>query len=177
MLSEPLEAADPTNPWTRNYDSLYFDSQLVALTRLVFTKKSRERQVSLGTVLDAFSRQPALCGELELGHRQLVCGPGPVDPIADKATIEAAVVPLMPWRDKRVSHIDRDETLPAITWEELDIAIHAVTEVFSRYSSRLTGVNYHVDFNDPGWHQWRTVFQHPLFDDQGHPILRSRQAE
>jgi len=167
------QAADPTNPWTRNYDSLYFDSQLVALTRLVFTKKSRERQFSLGTVLDAFSRQPALCGELDLGRRQLVCGPGSVDPIADRGAIEMAVVRLMPWRDKRITHIDRDETMPRITWEELGIAVDVVTEVFSRYSSRLTGVNYHVDFSDPSWHRWRTVFQRPLFDERGQPILRS----
>jgi hypothetical protein len=130
----------------------------------------------LGTVLTTFSREPVLCRELDLGIRRLVCGPGSLDPVADKARIEAAVVPLMPWRDKRVTHIDRDEEMPALTWEELDVAIDVVTEVFSLYSSRLTGVNYHVDFSDPGWHQWRTVFQCPLFDARGQPILQSDLA-
>ena len=176
MLSEALEAADPTNPWTRNYDRLYFDSQLVTLTRLVFKKKSRLRQFSLASFLDEFARQPRLCAELRLDGRQLVCGPGPVDPAADKAIIEGHVRQLMPWRDKRVTHIERDESLPPITWEELDQSINAVTEVFSRYSSRLTGVNYHVDFTESRWHAWRSIFAKPLFDGEGRPIIPAERV-
>src|SRR5580700_317030 len=31
-LSEAIEAIDPTNPWVRNYDAMYFDAQLLCLT-------------------------------------------------------------------------------------------------------------------------------------------------
>ncbi len=31
QLSDQLEARDPTNPWTRNYDGLYLGSQVMAV--------------------------------------------------------------------------------------------------------------------------------------------------
>jgi len=98
ILSEALEAADPTNPWTRNYDRLYFDSQLVTLTRMVFVKRGRQRQMPLTSVLEAFSLRPEVCGVLSPSHRIPNDRRGPVDPVGDKAAMMASVQRLMPWR-------------------------------------------------------------------------------
>ena len=46
-LSEQLEARDPTNPWTRNYDGLYFDTQVMILTKTVNAGRSGQRPKSL----------------------------------------------------------------------------------------------------------------------------------
>lgn len=34
-LTDRLEAVDPTNPWTRHYDGVYFESQVLSVTRIV----------------------------------------------------------------------------------------------------------------------------------------------
>lgn len=169
-LSEPIQAADPRSDWKSHYDRLYFDSQVVTLTRLVFTKRSRPSQLSLSSLLDAFADQPTLCAPLSYTGRVLDSGFGQLDPAADKSIMQDHVRPLLVWRDKLVAHIERDARLPEIAWEELDLAIDALCDVFTRYSSRLTGS---INIVDPGmirWRDWRSVFQHPLFDSDGNPI-------
>jgi hypothetical protein len=147
-LSEQLEARDPTNPWARNYDRMYFDSQLLILTRTVLSGRRRDsRRASLALLLEEFRKWPQLLGPVaarDALHQA-------AEPDADMAELRRLLRPLLPWRDKYVAHIDLDlDGIPEPQWHQLDDAIDGVTDVFGLYSLRLTGVNYQVVHEVPG---------------------------
>lgn len=163
-LTDQLEARDPTNAWTRQYERIYFESQLMTLTRTVHSNRRKGvRRASLTLLLDGFGRRPELLGALsgtwapEELHE-------PADPAADRLKLGRLMKPLMPWRDKVVAHLELDLRLPDLAWTELDDAINGVIDVFHRYSLRLTGVRYQVDHEGPEWQKWQKVFTQPLFE-------------
>ena len=162
-LSEKLEARDPTNSWTRQYERIYFDSQLMNITRTVHAGRRRTpRRASLTLLLEEFSRKPELLGAL-VGTWAPEELQSPADPSADLEDLKRLVRPLMPWRDKAVAHLEMNRRLPDLAWSELDDAIDGVTQTFWLYSLRLTGVRHQVDHDGPPWQDWQEVFRQPLF--------------
>jgi hypothetical protein len=164
-LTEQLEARDPTNPWTRRYERIYFESQLMALTRMVNSSQRKgTRRTSLTLLLDEFSRRPELLGPLSGGLTPEGLSE-PADPAADRLELKRLIKPLTPWRDKAIAHLELDVRLPDLAWSQLDDAIDGVVDVFRRYSLRLTGVHYQVDHEGAPWQDWQRVFMQPLFVD------------
>jgi hypothetical protein len=162
-LSEQLNACDPTNPWARNYDRMYFDTQVIILAKSVNSgSQGKGRKASFGVVLDRFSDRPELLGPLSG-----VWAPDDLhvaaDPVADKKELKRLIRPLLPWRDKVIAHIELDVDLPDLAWETLDMAIDGVIEIFRLYSLRLTGVKYQVAHEGPPWQEWQKAFSEPLF--------------
>jgi hypothetical protein len=157
-LTIVLEERDPTNPWTRNYDSMYFESQIMRLTRVY------SGQISLVTILKDFERRPELCEELpaRLTPDSLR---GPLEPGQDRQRLGKLLAPLGNWRDKRIAHIDRERTLSDVRLPDLNDMVDGVSELFARYASRLAGANYRVIFPDePPWSSWKQVFTVPIFE-------------
>lgn len=154
-LTEVLEARDPTNAWTRDYDDLYFEAQILRLTRVF------RGQVSLLTFLKDFEGQPRLCGRLTT--------PGlpddlreAIDPAADRNALGRQLAPLDAWRNKRIAHIDRERDLADVRQHELGPMVDAVAGVFGRYTWRITGMDYQLAF--PTSSRWKNVFTQPIFD-------------
>ncbi|HXN62332.1 MAG TPA: hypothetical protein VN886_17945 [Acidimicrobiales bacterium] len=171
-LTEQLEARDPTNPWTRQYERIYFESQLMTLTRTVNASRRRQpRRASLTLLLREFIERPELLGALSgvWAPEELQ---EPADPSADLAELRRVMRPLVPWRDRAVAHLEVDHHLEGgrrlaeVAWTDLDDAIDTVFDVFHRYSLRLTGVDYQIDHEGPPWTDWQKVFAQPLFTDQ-----------
>jgi hypothetical protein len=157
-LTEVLEARDPTNPWTRNYDALYFEAQIMRLTR-VFSG-----QISLVTILKDFERRPELCRKLtaRLTPDSLREAVGPAQ---DRQRLGKLLAPVDYWRDKRIAHIDRERTLADVRLPDLGPMVDGVSEVFGRYASRLAGAEYGVTFpKRPPWTDWKQAFTVPIFD-------------
>jgi hypothetical protein len=161
-LTAVLEERDPTCAWTRNYDGLYFDSQLMAVTRTVHAGR-RKRAVSLDLLLDSFATKPDLLVPLRRSDVYLPELERRAFPGQDKRQLKLVLSQLMAWRDKAVAHSQLGEVLPPLAWSRLDQAVTAVTDVFLQYSLRLTGVRYHVDFDGPQWKTWHSIFSRPLF--------------
>jgi HEPN superfamily AbiU2-like protein len=171
QLSAEIERRDPTNPWTRNYDQLYFEAQVIRLARTVHSKKSRPEAVSLGRLLSALAEKPQFLVALEddgwpTVPPELQAG---ADARHDMTELRRLLGPLMAWRDRAIAHTERASDLPTLAWEELDNAIVAVNDVFHRYSRRLTGADYQIEFAGGQWENWQEVFRQPLFvDDPPH---------
>jgi hypothetical protein len=162
-LSEKLNVLDPTNPWARNYDGLYFDTQVMILTKIVNAGgKGKRRKASLRIALDEFRGRPELLGPLTgvWAPQDLQVA---FDPEVDTQELKRLLRPLLPWRDRVVAHIELDVDLPDLAWETLDEAIDGVIEIFRRYSLRLTGVAYQVAHEGPQWQAWQQVFSEPIF--------------
>jgi hypothetical protein len=160
-LTGALEARDPTCAWTRNYDRLYVDSQVMRLTRMV-QSRNRPEHVSLNKLLGHFLETPEVLGIIQ-GRRSLPSIVNPADPVADLDYLKKLVRRLRQLRDKSIAHTELDVRLPELDWPEMDKAIDGVTAIFSHYSARLTGVNYQVDFDEPRWSTWKSAFSEPLF--------------
>jgi hypothetical protein len=165
-LTAELEARDPTNSWTRQYERIYFESQLMTLTRMVNSKHRKgARRTSLTLLLKEFVKWPELLAALPAGWFTPDELTEAADPIADISELRRLIVRLSPWRDRAIAHLELDVSLPNVAWSELDDAIDGVVDVFRRYSLRLTGVRYQTDHDGPPWQDWQTVFMQPLFVD------------
>jgi hypothetical protein len=163
-LTEQLDARDPTNAWTRQYERIYFESQVMALTRMASSSRWRgSRTTSLTLLLDEFRNRPELLGPLAAGPRTPDELLEPADPAADQIELKRLIKPIMPWRNKAIAHLEMDVPLPDLAWSQLDDAIGGVVDVFWRYSLRLTGVRYQVDHEGPPWQNWQKVFMQPHF--------------
>jgi hypothetical protein len=58
-LREQLECRDPTNAWTRQYDDLYIEAQIIALCKTVFSKRRKGRRcAALSILLNEFRQRP-----------------------------------------------------------------------------------------------------------------------
>ena len=162
-MSEQLELRDPTSAWTRNYDGLYFDSQLLSITRSVHAR-NQSGHISLGRLLGEFAERPEMLGPV-VTYRNLPEIAVAVDPLADKAHLGRQLRHLKTFRDKVVAHTERGADVPTIQWEDLDEAVDVVSEVFRRYSMRLTGINWKVEYDEPYRSAWKSIFTEPLFTD------------
>ena len=158
-LSAVLEARDPRCRWTRHYDALYIDSQIVALTRICYSTGTNS--VSLSELLDAVRSRPEL--RVHLGGSQVKAGyEKTLNPKKDKSLIRNAVSRLEPWRNQFVVHISRNPRPPDFSWLYLEDAIMTLTEVFKMLAFRITGAHNEVD----GSHGtgWRKVFADGLYE-------------
>jgi hypothetical protein len=162
-LTERLEARDPKCAWTRHYDGLYADSQVMLLARTV-TAASRPGHVCLNRVLTSIAERPEILSPITT-YRHLSSVVDPAEPIADRERLKKLVRPLMPMRDRAIAHTELNVRV-SLSWNQIDEAVSGVTDVFSHYSQRLTGVNYQVDFERPPWSNWRSVFSESLFPSE-----------
>jgi hypothetical protein len=113
-------------------------------------------------LLDEFRLHPELLGPIH-GSRangDLLIAPKPDDDRSEMARLLKRIFPL---RHRAIAHIEVDPQIPPFEWEELDQAVVGVTQIFSLYSRRLTGVRYQVDDEGPQWKTWQRVFSEPLF--------------
>jgi len=157
-LSSVLEERDPRCGWTRHYDALYVDSQLLALTRICYS--TQRNSVSLSELLDAFRSRPELL--IHLGGYRVEAGlEKALYPKRDKAVIRAAVKKLEPWRNQFVAHISRNPRPQDFSWSDIETAITTLTQVFKLYAFRLTGVLYKVDASTST--NWHKVFAEGLY--------------
>jgi hypothetical protein len=164
-LTDVLEARDPTNPWTRHYDGVYFESQLMAVTRVVRPGPGSKasKPTALGLVVKSFGDRPELCRDMSEIAGIAVENRPALDPERDGRHLRTITAKLVPWRNKMVAHIDRGEKLTNLEWTELDGAIDGVVDVFARYAQRLTGVAFEMEFPEPVRSRWQAVFSEPLF--------------
>lgn len=164
-LTESLEERDPTNAWTRHYDGIYFESQVLHITRLVRAGQrtaAEQHPSSLGLLLRAFATRQELLGPIT-GPFAAESLNVHADPLADLGQLEQMISDLMDLGNRTVAHIDIGEPVPSIEWNDLEEATEAVTSTFERYSLRLTGVNYKVRYEDTPWRDWQSVFREPVF--------------
>ena len=75
-----------TNAWTRNYDGLYLDSQLMCLTRLAYP--SRSTNVSLMSILTGFAQWPQLHQTLRTNSQVSPERASALDPTTDKRGVQ-----------------------------------------------------------------------------------------
>jgi hypothetical protein len=157
-LREQLESRDPTNAWTRQYDDLYIEAQIIALCKTVFSKRRKGRRpAALSILLNEFRQRPELLLPI-VGWRA-----DAADPVADRAQLAKLLRPIVPWRDSVVAHIEVDPNVQPLEWSAIDAAVTGVSVIFKRYARRLTGVNYQIDHEGPEWRTWQRVFSEPLF--------------
>lgn len=165
-LTDRIEMIDPTNSWTRHYDGIYFESQVLHITRLVREgqrRRKEQRPASLGRLLKAFEARPELLGSLS-GPWTADALQHEADPMADRRHLNRLAREVFEVRDRAVAHVDVGEKLPSIAWEDLDAAIEAVTMVFEQYSLRLTGLTYRVRYDSVDWRNWKKIFTQPIFE-------------
>lgn len=165
-LTQELESIDPRCAWTRHYDRIYFEAQLLLLTRSVKARRRGRQTASLEHLVEGFAGRPWMTKRLDLGHIRLPDVGESVDPRADIANLNRVLKPLMTIRDKFAAHTEIGARLPEFGWPELDATIDAVIPVFSRYSQRLTGVVFQVDFSDSSLKGWHNVFRNSLFGNE-----------
>ena len=116
----------------------------------------------LSILLEEFRLHPELLGPIRgpRANGDLLIEP---NPDRDRDKMSALLKRILPLRHKAIAHIEVDPKIPDLEWEELDQAVLGVTEIFSIYSRRLTGVRYQVDDEGPQWKSWQRVFSEPLF--------------
>lgn len=161
-LTQELEKFDPSCAWTRHYDRVYFEAQLLLITRSVKARRGRG-SASLENLLRVFAEKPEMLNPLATGIIQLPDVHNQADPRSDIADLDQVMKPIMILRDKFAAHTEMDATLPDFGWSDLDACISLVTNIFKQYSQRLTGSNFQVEFDDPVLKTWHSIFKKPLF--------------
>jgi hypothetical protein len=164
-LTRELEKIDPSCAWTRHYDRLYFESQLLLMTRTV-KAGNRKHTASLEKLLKGFSAHPELLGPLATGIINLPDVSQQAKPNEDIASLDQMMKPLMILRDKAAAHTEIGARLPDLGWNEIETGIVMITEIFKQYSQRLTGNNFQVEFDHPVLKTWHSAFMKPLFSDE-----------
>ncbi|HVX23320.1 MAG TPA: hypothetical protein VHB02_18410 [Acidimicrobiales bacterium] len=160
-LTTVIERRDPRCGWTRHYDGLYVDSQLLAISRIFHAKQ--QNSVSLSQLLDEMRGYPDLLKSLD-GYRVSRELGRALDPKRDKAELRTAVNEVLPWRDQVIAHISRKPRPSDFSWEYLDSAIQKLTTIFKVYAFRIMGANYLVD-KSVGT-RWHSVFSEALYDQR-----------
>jgi hypothetical protein len=69
-LTNELEKFDPACAWTRHYDRIYFEAQLLLITRSVKARRDRN-SASLENMLKGFEERPEMLKPLDTGIIQL----------------------------------------------------------------------------------------------------------
>lgn len=161
-LTQELEKFDPSCAWTRHYDRVYFEAQLLLITRSVKARRGRG-SASLENLLRVFAEKPEMLNPLATGIIQLPDVHNQADPRSDIADLDQVMKPIMILRDKFAAHTEMDATLPDFGWSDLDACISLVTNIFKQYSQLLTGSNFQVEFDDPVLKTWHSIFKKPLF--------------
>ena len=164
-LTNELEKFDPACAWTRHYDRIYFEAQLLLITRSVKARRDRN-SASLENMLKGFEERPEMLKPLDTGIIQLPDVHRQARPSSDIADLDRLMKPVMILRDKFAAHTEMDATVPDFGWSELEACIELVTKVFTHYSQRLTGCNFQVEFDDPALKTWHSTFRQPLFSDE-----------
>ena len=161
-LTLELEAVDPNCAWTRHYDRIYFEAQLLLITRSVKARRGRN-SASLENLLKGFEERPEMLEPLDTGTIQLPDVRQQARPRSDIENLDRLMKPIMILRDKFAAHTEMDATLPDFGWNDLEACIKLITDVFKHYSQRLTGCNFQVEFDDPELKRWHSTFRAPLF--------------
>ena len=172
--------------WRSHYARLYADGQAAAARRLIGGPNYQRHDACLWRLLtilhdnasaitiDRLGEISAVAAGLAMSedfarHRQTVerhwgDGSGQISSQrieADLAKLADDTVRVRKWASKTVAHLDiRGAEAPS--FGELDGAIGHVTEVFRRYGTLLTGMDYAVDENEPdlGWREpLRSLFR------------------
>lgn len=164
-LTQELEKFDPTCAWTRHYDRIYFEAQLLLITRSVKARRGMN-SASLENMLKGFEERPEMLEPLETGMIQLPDVHQQARPRLDIADLDRLMKPIMILRDKFAAHTEMDATVPDFGWNDLEACIELITKVFKHYSQRLTGRNFQVEYDDPALKGWHSIFREPLFSSE-----------
>ncbi len=167
-LTKELEKVDPTCAWTRHYDRIYFEAQLLLITRSVKARRGKN-SASLENMLKGFNERPEMLKPLDTGLIQLPDVHQQARPRSDIADLDRLMKPVMILRDKFAAHTEMDASLPDFGWSDLEACIELITKIFKHYSQRLTGCNFQVEFDDPDLKKWHLTFGKPLFGSDDKP--------
>jgi len=155
-LSEAIrtEAAQQSSVWLDHYMLLYAIGQSIAVRRVV---KSTRGAIALDSTLRSMQK------DAEIFRAAATWAPRTLIPAADLARVEAVCLPILPWVNQTLAHLDpRGRPPMGYTWGDLDRAIDTITEVVKDYYQALTGTLRLVD--EPVITPlWRRLFARPLF--------------
>ena len=164
-LTQELEKVDPFCAWTRHYDRIYFEAQLLLITRSVKAGRSKNAS-SLENIVSGFEERPEMLRPLDTGNVQLPDVHQQADPRGDISDLDRLMKPIMILRDKFAAHTEMDAMAPDFGWDDLEACIGLITKIFTHYSQRLTGCNFQVEFDNPELKKWHSAFRKPLFRDE-----------
>ena len=175
-LTQELGKFDPGSAWIRHYDRIYFEAQLLLITRSVKARRGRN-SASLENMLRGFEERPEMLKPLDTEIIHLPDVHQQAQPRSDISDLDQLMKPIMILRDKFAAHTEMETTVPDFEWSDLEACIALITKVFKHYSQRLTGCNFQVEFDDPALEMafdiWTAaIYRRGVSEDVGSSIRR-----